>query len=102
MGETGIRSAQVLRYIGMAFREAFEVGFIDDRLVQRPVGRAIAGPIEMRMVDHRLEYVLGAVLDVDNSRVRWVVRVAGGIPVDVPVDRSCLRIDQGFARITAD
>src|SRR5216683_1373064 len=99
MGESGIRSAQVLRYIRMAFGEAFEMGFIDDRLMQRPVGRAIAGPIEMRMVDHRLEYVLGAVLDVDNSRVRRVVRVAGGIPVNVPVDRSCVRIEQEFAWI---
>src|SRR6202158_6142757 len=78
------------------------MGLVNDRLMQRPVGWPVSGPVEMRVVDHRLEDVRRAVLDIDGGRVLQVVAVAGRVPVDVAVDRARVRIKQQLARVAAD
>jgi len=100
--EALVRAAELLWHVRVAAGHAFEMGLVDDCLVQRPVGRLVAEPVEMWVMNYRLEHVRGAVLDVDSARVVQVVAVTGGVPVDVAFDRARVRIQQQFSWIAAD
>ena len=66
-GEAGVGAAQVLADLGVQAREAAHVGLVDDRLVQRDVGAAVALPVEARVDHHGLRDRAGVVLVVGHE-----------------------------------
>ena len=51
MASTEVRPTQFFRHIRMTFRQALDVGFVDDRFQQRGARKFITLPIELT-VDH--------------------------------------------------
>jgi hypothetical protein len=51
MSKALIGAAKLLGHIRVAAGQALEMGLVDDRLVQRSVGRLVAEPVEMRVMN---------------------------------------------------
>ncbi len=54
MRHAGVGAAQRLGYVRMRLAEPFHVRLVDDRAVQRGVGRAVVAPVERRVDHHAL------------------------------------------------
>src|SRR2546422_2883087 len=102
MGEAGVGPANLLRYVWMALRHAFDVRFVDHGFMQRRVGLAVASPVEVGMLDYRAEDIWRAVRFIDRIFIAQVVRVARRVPVDLAFDREGVRIEQQLARVAAN
>ena len=102
MSQPGVRAAQLLGHLGMESRHPFDVSLVDHRFVQRRVGMAVAGPVEMRMLHDRAVDVRRAVLVVARRLVAEVVRVARGVPAHLALDRAGVRIQEKLVRVAAD
>ena len=94
VGERGVRAADVVGDVGMEHRQTPDVGLVDDRLVHLVTRRAVVGPVEERVADHRARHVRRAVGGVGLVRRVELVREAGLVPVDVAVDRLGVRVEQ--------
>ncbi|SKY85680.1 Uncharacterised protein [Mycobacteroides abscessus subsp. abscessus] len=52
VGKAGIGATQLLRDVGMGRGHAFDMRFVDDRLVIGASWRAVVLPVEVRVDDH--------------------------------------------------
>ena len=101
-----VRSTQVFRHIGMTFRQALDVRFVDDGLLQRCARPAVVSPIE-RGVDHNGPWGRTASFGVGSNLlvgfgVILAVGYSAGFPVTSPCDGPGVRIDQQFRRVEPD
>jgi len=97
-----IGAAKIFRHTRVVLREALEVRFVDDGLVERRLRRAIASPVEEGVVHHGLGDVRCTVLKVGSEFVCEVVRIAGRFPVDLAIDRTRVRVEQQQLRIAEE
>jgi hypothetical protein len=105
-GEGAVRSPQVVADLRMALREALHVRLVDDRVVPRDLRRPVVLPVEGRIDDDALGDGLGVVLVVELEvgvfrGARYVRQDVGAIPLDRPLDRLRVRVDEELARIEA-
>jgi hypothetical protein len=68
-----IGAAKIFRHTRVVLREALEVRFVDDGLVERRLRRAIASPVEEGVVHHGLGDVRCTVLKVGSELICKVV-----------------------------
>ena len=101
MREPRVRAALILRHLGMPLREAFDVDFVNDRLVPRRARIAIARPVEVRIGDHRLRHERRGVGVVLRVGIVEEVSEDGLVPLHLSVDRFAVRIEQQLRRIAA-
>ena len=99
VGNPRIRAAQLVGDVGMTDREATHVRLVDDRLVHRLTGLTVVAPVEERVTHEAERHVRGAVGRVRTVVVCEVVGEAGGVPVDLPLDRLGIRVEQQLGRI---
>ena len=101
MRESRVRAALIVGDVRMALRKSFDVDFVDDRLVPRRARTAVAGPVELRIRDHRLRHErrgIGVVLPV---RIVEEMSEDGLVPPHLSVHRFAVRIEQQLRRIAA-
>jgi hypothetical protein len=92
----------MLRKVGVAHREAFDMGLVNDCLVER-CGRAMVDtPVEVRIVDDAFGDMWGAIQLAAGLRVVNVVTKARRIPIDPAVDRFGIRVEQELVRIAEE
>jgi hypothetical protein len=109
VGEPRVGAAQVLAHVRVELREALDVHLVDDQLVQRDVGAAVALPVEAGVDHHALgdrgRVVLVVELEVgllDRPAVgRHVGQHVGLAPAHRPLDRLGVGIEQQLARVEA-
>ena len=104
--EPGIRAANVLAHIRMTLRESLDVHLVDRDLVPRMLGRPVVLPVEPGIDDDALGDGAHIVLPVHvQVRVVCTARDIGedipGVPVDRPLDRLRVGIDQQLVRVEA-
>ena len=82
-GETGVGTAQILRYVRMPLRKPLDVELVDNGLVPRRAGRPVVAPGKGRIHDPALGHPGGVVLLVEGQ-----VLLLGAEPVpevrDIP------------------
>src|SRR5262245_13389591 len=100
MREPGVGAADGLGYVGVEPREAFQMDFVDDRLVQLPAERLVALPVETIVHDDRLRHVRAAV-GVLTLQIVAAERVGEDRrrPVDLAGDGACIWIDEQLGRV---
>ncbi len=69
VSEAGIGAAKLFRHAWVVLREALQVCFVDDGLVEGRLGRTIASPVEQGIVHHRFEDVRCTVLKIGSEFV---------------------------------
>ena len=106
-GEPRVRAAEIIAYARMAHRESLHVRLVDDGIGERDPWRPVALP-EERVIDHdRFRDRGGVVLVVELEVI--VRRPVGDVwqdvgvasPVDHPLDRLGVRIDQQLGGVEA-
>ena len=103
-GEAAVGPAQVLAHVGVLHREALDVGLVDDRVAPAAAGRCVVLPVEAVVDDQALRdrgsgvLVVGLVVGVVRA-VRGVRQDLRQAPVDLPLDRLRVRVDQELARV---
>ena len=97
--EARVGAAQLLREIRVLHRQPAHVGLVDHRLVVRDARRAVAAPVEERVHHDRLRDVRRRVGVV--ARLRRAERVAEHrlVPLDGPVHRLGVRVDEQLRRV---
>ena len=101
MSHACIRAAERLGHIRVRLRETLQVRLVDDGLVQSHVRRTVVAPVEVRVVDHRLRDVRGAVVVVPGAGIGEPVREACLSPIDGTLDGLRVRIDEQLVRVAA-
>ena len=101
VGQPGVGAPQQLGDVGVGGGEPLDVDLVDDRLVQRDVGRAVGAPVEVGADHHALGDVGGAVDVVAAGGVAEVVGEAGRVPVDAAVDRLGVGVEQQLVGVAA-
>ncbi len=104
VAETGVGSAQVLGHVGMAHREAADVGLVDDGVGPRDPGRRSPRPVEAVVHHHRERDMAGGVElapDVVGHPAVPLVAVDLGHPLDRPGESPRVRIDEQLPGVEA-
>ncbi len=99
-----VGAADVGRDLGVAHRHRPHVRLVDHGLVVRDPQRAVVGPVEERVDDHRALGVGRRVVVVERAVVAEPVGVQRLVPVDLPVDGLGVRVEQqlgGVAPVAA-
>ena len=96
-----VGAAQLRRDLRVEHRHAADVGFVDDGLVQRCIGRTVVAPVEVGVADDRLGDVTSGVGVVARLRVVELVGEARRVPVDVAGDRLGVGVEQQLVRVAA-
>ncbi len=103
--EPGVEAAQAFVHVGMELGEAFDVRFINDRVVPRDAAPLVfAAPVEIGIDDGALRHERRAVALVEGQVVSLRAdRVAehGRIPDELAGVSAGVRVEQEFVRIEA-
>ncbi len=103
-GKAGVGSAQRLGDLRVALGESLHVHFVNDGLAPGNVRAAVISPVEVIRNDHALGHTGGAVARVQRQillRLARHIAQDGLRPIDVPLDRLGVGIDEELARIAA-
>src|SRR5579862_3926503 len=87
MSNPSVSSSQLFGDGWISPREALDVSFINDRLVQRSSGRTIVVPLEIGTHDDRAKDMRRAISRGLSARIAPLVGEHGWIPLDLTVDR---------------
>ena len=99
VGEAGVGATLLLGDVGVELREALDVGLVDHGLGVRHVQLAVTGPVEERVDDDAEHHVRRRVLVVEGVRVVELVGEQRRVPVDLPVHRLGVGIEQQLRRV---
>ena len=99
----GERAAEFFRHGGMVFGEAAYVGLVEDRLLPRDLGAAVAQPGERRIDDHAFRHVGRAVPFVERQVVAGLHLVAEhlGAPNQLTNMPFGIRVEQQLVSVEA-
>ena len=100
--QSGVGSPQLLGDVRVPDRKAFNVRFINYRLVRRCPGMPIVAPIKIRIDHHRFRHEGSAVFVI--GRTIGIVEKMGEdrlVPLHLTFDRPRIGIEQQLGRITA-
>ncbi len=102
MRERGVGAAQIRRNLRMPRREPLHVRLVHHRVMPAGLRRPVAAPVEIGVDDHALRHRRRAVGGVGRPvRISDVVREERRVPVDVPLDRLPVRIEEELGRVAA-
>ena len=99
VGEAGVGPAKRGWHVGMLHGQTADVGLVDDRVVQRDPGRTVVAPVEEPVADDRFGDMWCAVVGVRLVRVVEAIAEARLRPVDLAVDRLCVRVEEQLRRV---
>ena len=96
-----VGAAQLFGYPGVALGHALDVRLVDHRIGVGVVGWPVDAPVEERVRDDAFGHVSGRVVVVVTVRITEVVAEQGLVPIDAPVDRLGVGVEQQLGRVAA-
>lgn len=101
VGNAGIGAPHRLRHFRMGLGQALDVRLIDHRVRVLVARRPVDAPVEVRIDDDALGHVRSRIGVVAGVRVPERIPEDRLVPVERPVDRLGVRIQQQLVRIAA-